>query len=1176
MGNKVHQSLDIISREMAQEFVNDKKKKLESELNKEIIKVDKKKRKREKELRKISKKIFDYENSESGELINSKIIDSLSHLKPRRTNSNKEMDSFKPRDSIKNHDKIKIKNEHKSKFYKDTNNNKNNNDNNNEKNNNNIINNSKQNKENNKKEDIEVTILPYYGYNEEEDKEINYYNIRYYIDNKKRLENKKNLNKQKFQKNPYYKSFHIKNNNSRNTPIMKSNSFKNIKKDKKDYSFLFEQKQKIDDSDDWIEYLEDLTIDKNNKVFLYEDSKKNDSFNISYKDSSNFNDSDIMSIKGNNIKQNKNLIFDYFQNKKEKDFFTKQLNRKRLTEIKINRKRERIKFLENQNNFFTPKIDDVSEKMVKSKGNYIPIYKRAIELGNEKKTRILISQKLQNKSYSVNESKVKKRTQKQINDFYKKQIEWKDDVENVNSMLRLKLQLKESSNSTEINLTPKLNKSEINIFKRKNNPKTSFKLYDNKICKSVTYSMFLNENNKTNVGFRLYKDYEKRQKNLEKLKKKLTPTFTPLINKPSPSLNHTRNNSWISKKRKNYISREPSSSSYTYEYDSSYNSRQKSRNPKKNRRSTNYNNSPQPFNFKEMNNNLKSTAVDSRNSKSRLSIDIFGTKLEKIKEYKDPDEEYSSSDLSYNNISNNILKSNKNVRNSERGSKLSTYRKSKTNIYTYNISEEKSQSKLDNTTNKSINKDNNDYTNSNKEETKSISINEPKNDKEDNKDDNNDNKDIHSNYNSGIIFRNLKLEDDKSNLYSEPKNSNKESQTPTIGKNNENINLNINTIIKKKSIETKDINEIEKIKEIKETKEIQQQNEIIEKKEEKENKEDKENKEKINSIKLTENFFKINNNTNNNNINNNNINNNNINNNNINNNINNININNYTNNNINNNNNIDINRPKKANSIKQLFSKEKESNSPLMRKAIFKKGISKSIVSLNNQSNSLITNKFNETTSHQFYENTFKNQYDSIDTNQNLFNFEQKESNYLNEFLSNRSSLLQNSKEEKIVNNSFFDFQKQIQETSSKKKDETKKTEREILKQYNLNDSEKDDEKSSEEEETENKNDLISNNDKDKNKSWIKKLNDISRNERLQIEKSSNKRKTGGSTTRSQTQKKIEKDDYNNNKINDNLDENKLYMINLRSSSSTGNLEPFTVVAKDSMFYRFFLKGNKK
>ena len=41
------------------------------------------------------------------------------------------------------------------------------------------------------------------------------------------------------------------------------------------------------------------------------------------------------------------------------------------------------------------------------------------------------------------------------------------------------------------------------------------------------------------------------------------------------------------------------------------------------------------------------------------------------------------------------------------------------------------------------------------------------------------------------------------------------------------------------------------------------------------------------------------------------------------------------------------------------------------------------------------------------------------------------------------------------------------------KKDETKKTEREILKQYNLNDSEKDDEKSNEEEETENKNDLI-------------------------------------------------------------------------------------------------------
>ena len=1147
--NKVQQSLDIISREMAQEIVNDKKNKLESEIDKDILKVDKKKRKREKELRKISNKNIDFENSESGDLNNQKIIDALSQFNPKRTNSNKDMNSFKPRNSNKNQDNTKIKNEHKNKFYKDKNNNKNNinnniiiinNDNNNEKNNKNIIiNNSKKNKESNKKEDIEVTLLPYYGYNEEEDKEINYYNIRYYIDNKKRLESKKKLNKPKYQRNLYYKSFHIKNNNSRNGPTMKTNSFRKIKQNKKDYSFLFEQKQKIDDSDDWGEYLDDLTIDKNNKVFLYENSKKDDSFNISYKDSSNYIDSDLTSIKGKNNKQNRNLIFDYFQNKKENEFFAKQLNRKRLTEIKINRKRERIKFLENQNNYSTPKIDYISEQIVKSKGNYVPLYKRAIELGNEKKTKILINQKLQNKSYSVNESKIKKRTQKQINDFYNKQIEWKDEVENVNSMLRLKLQLREKQNSTEINTTPKLNKSEISIFKRKNNQKNSFKLYDNRIYKSVTYSMFLNENNKTNVGFRLYKDFETRQKKLEKLKKKLTPTFTPLINKPNQSFNHIRNKSWMSKKRNNYISREQSSSSsYTYEYDSSYNSRQqKSRNPKKNKKRINYNNSPQPFNFKEINNNLKSTAVDSRNSKSRFSLDVFGTKLEKIKEYKDTDEEYSSSDLSYNNISNHIIKTNKNIRNSERGSKLSTYGKSKSNIFTYNISEEKSQSKLEKTTNKSINKENNDFTNSNKAETKSISINEPKNDKDDNKD---DNKDIHSNYNSGIIFRNLKLEDDKSNLNSEQKSSNKESQTPTIGKNNENINLNVNTIIKKKSIETKDIKEIEKIKEIKESKEIKQQNDI---KEIKEKKDEKENKEKNNNIKLNENIIKINNNINN---------------------------------KINNNNNIDNNKPKKVNSIKQLFSKERESNSPIMRKAIFKKGNSKSIVSINNQSNSLITNKNNETMSHQFYENTFKNQYDSIDTNQNFFNFEHKDSNYLNEFLSNKSSLLKNSyKEEKKVNNSFFDFQKQIQETSAMKKDETKKTEREILKQYNLNDSEKDDEKSNEEEETENKNDLIPNNDKDKNISWIKKLNDISRNDRLQIEKSSNKRKTGGSTTRSQTQKKIEKDDYNNNKINDNLDENKLYMINLRSSSSTGNLNPFTVVAKDPMFYRFFLKSNK-
>ena len=34
-------------------------------------------------------------------------------------------------------------------------------------------------------------------------------------------------------------------------------------------------------------------------------------------------------------------------------------------------------------------------------------------------------------------------------------------------------------------------------------------------------------------------------------------------------------------------------------------------------------------------------------------------------------------------------------------------------------------------------------------------------------------------------------------------------------------------------------------------------------------------------------------------------------------------------------------------------------------------------------------------------------------------------------------------------------------------------------------------------------------------------------------------------------------------------------MLNLRNSSSTGNLNPFTIVAKEPLFYKFFLKKQK-
>ena len=172
-----------------------------------------------------------------------------------------------------------------------------------------------------------------------------------------------------------------------------------------------------------------------------------------------------------NMFKNSTMIFDYFQDKKldKKDFLEKQLNRKRLTEIKINRKRERIKYLESKNNYYSPKIDELSLEIIRNKGNYVPLFKRAVELENEKNMKILIKQKIKNKSLSLNTSKIKKRTKKQINEFYKTQMNWKDKVQKENNILKLKLREKEneSEKNSEMNFTPRLSKSELTISRRK-------------------------------------------------------------------------------------------------------------------------------------------------------------------------------------------------------------------------------------------------------------------------------------------------------------------------------------------------------------------------------------------------------------------------------------------------------------------------------------------------------------------------------------------------------------------------------------------------------------------------------------------------------------------------------------------------------------------------------------
>ena len=1133
--NKVHESFDVISKEMAEFVVNNKKNQIESEIEKDILHVEKKKRRRDKELRKTKKFLINKgdESSESEQLNYNK----NNNLNLKRSNSKEDMRNFIPKkNSNANNDIIPNKNE---KIY-------NKNDKENFSANISFKKNSKEKLDKNKKEEIEVTITPFFDNNEDEDDEINYYNIRDYIDNKERLEKKKLKSHKldKIRKSNIF--FNKKNPIKRGFTLNKANKIKGFSREKKERIFFYEDQQN-DDSDDWGNYLDDLTLKKDSDTALLYTNSKNNTFNKNLRDSSDYLDSDVVTTNQKNMFKNSTMIFDYFQDTKldKKDFLEKQLNRKRLTEIKINRKRERIKYLESKNNYYSPKIDELSLEIIRNKGNYVPLFKRAVELENEKKMKILIKQKIKNKSLSLNTSKIKKRTKKQINEFYKTQMNWKDKVQKENNILKLKLREKEneSEKNSEMNFTPRLSKSELTISRRKSRPKTSFTLYDNNICKSTTYSIYLKENMKTNIGYKLYKDYETRQKNLNRLKKKLAPSFTPIINKSSSYA--SRNYNWMIKRR-NLSKSIDKSSSLIFEYDSSFISKQqKSRNPKKVHKikfNNNKNKSSQPFNIKDINNYLKSTAVDSRNSKSRSSIEIFGSKLEKINEYKDQDEEYSSSDYSLNNISNRninskLYKSNKNNKSIslEQNKKLNSGRVSN-NIIT-NVSEEKNQSKVEDLTNKSISKE----INSNKEETKSLIEHKESS------------KNIVKEYNTGKMNDNLKLDDIKEFLDIDHQNSNKASQTPTLGKNvskknnKEKKNLNIKSSLKKKSVEIKEVKQIKEIKD-----DIN-----IDIKQNNENNEDDKNNDKIEKDKInnSKKIVKISDNKN---------------------------INNKSNGKIKEKieiqNNHNSKSTKKLNPFTKLFSKGKIDNNPKKNNYIFDTKKSKSIF-VPNKSSSSISNNNNELDDQPQEDNTFKNQYDSIETNNNQFNFEHKDSNYLNDFLTNKASSNLSYKEENLIPNSSYNLDKEMIDSQNSLNlnipDQTKKTEKEIIKQYKIDDSEKEESEEDEEEETDKVNDM--NEKKEKSFSWVSRLNEISRNEEIKSEMNYyNKKKTGGSTTRPQTKRQNENNNFNSNKnFLENLDENKLYMLNLRNSSSTGKINPYTIVAKDPMFYKFFLKKAK-
>lgn len=995
----------------------------------------------------------------------------------------------------------------------------------------------------NDKEDIEISLMPIHKSKGKE--EISYSKIKSYIDK----------NKKKMQKMGFFKD---QNNNSNLTATLadKDNASKNSKNSKNKIlrknqinPLIIKEKQEekkkkvnlilksftqrpnsltkilnnnpnkikernslkekrishnnFDEADGFIKFIDNIT----EEVSESNSSEKiiNSSSFLSNLENSGLNFS--LSTSSNN----NNLILDYSKNgkiAKHQNFFEKEIKRQKLKELKINKMKRDKEIKEFQNYYSFPKINSFSLQIVNSKGKYIPLFKRAIELENEKKIKRMIYQKMQNKNFIINNSNNSKRTNKQINDFFFAQMSWKDKIEKKNNKLKNIIKDKIKKENPELkNYKIKINPvSERIISKKRGNNYLSYldKSHNNKIIISKSAK-------------RLYKDYEIRQKKINILKKELTPSFRPNINKASPSYyyktskkNHRRNISQKIEEIKysDYIDNSHRVKHHSYNKLSYKNDtpisikQQKSRNF---RGATNNQIFSRFFSKKE--NNLKSTDVDSKNTKSiqKALSDINKTKLEKINENNKSKEENSNS-INKDNDKNKINKSkinttlrdihntSKNSKNDENNQKNKSYKKnSKSKISNSKTNNNDNTKNIENESKENYN----DYKNTNskhKNKTNLPNNSESKNTIEEYLSKNN--KKIDKNINNQSTDKEKDKYNQKNNN-NENKNENQFTPEISIQQNNKKINKNENQFSPKIIIQQNDkkMNDFRKLKSININAKIPSHI----------------NKNPISKIMQN---IKINKN-------------------------------NYI----------------KKNTMVSPYSRHKS----LMTKKT---------------SDLLLTSKFSE---------RIESKNDNYNDERNeIFEFNNLEksnnNDLLNEFFSNRSNSKQINNSKDIINNSLYNYEDEIikekndsffdDEYFKSEKKQEKQKEKKIIKKYNLNSL--NNEENEEEEEIEDNNDGNKSKETNKSFSWIKKLEEISKNEEMRIQKEkeeiNKKKKMGASTTRSQTNRKsIEKEKDINNK-GEKLDDNKLYMLNLRNSSSTGNLNPYTFTAHNQIFYKFFLK----
>ena len=119
---------------------------------------------------------------------------------------------------------------------------------------------------------------------------------------------------------------------------------------------------------------------------------------------------------------------------KKISFYEKQTNKQKKfnNKIELIRKKKENKFFA-ENFKKKPEINEISEKIVSIKfnNNYIPIFKRAIQIQNEKNTQFILNKKEEEKKFQnfKNNLNKKKINNSQIENFIQSQFEWKEKIE---------------------------------------------------------------------------------------------------------------------------------------------------------------------------------------------------------------------------------------------------------------------------------------------------------------------------------------------------------------------------------------------------------------------------------------------------------------------------------------------------------------------------------------------------------------------------------------------------------------------------------------------------------------------------------------------------------------------------------------------------------------------------